>query len=265
MSDKTGIGWTEATWNPVTGCSKVSQGCKNCYALRDWPRLANNPKTIYFGRQFTDVAIHKERLQQPLRWTKPRLIFVNSMSDLFHESVPDEFIDQVFAVMALSEKHIFQVLTKRPERMCQYLNNPNRRHLIGDFGILKWPLPNVWLGVSVEDQQTADQRIPILLETPAAVRWVSAEPLLEPVDLGDAVNHLDWLVIGGESGKDARPFDGEWAASLLDQCEGKVPVFVKQMGAHFRYQGERKYLDHRAGADMKEWPSQLQVQEWPKK
>ncbi|MBU2773369.1 phage Gp37/Gp68 family protein [Acidithiobacillus ferrooxidans] len=199
MSDKTGIAWTDATWNPVTGCSKVSQGCKNCYAEREWGRLSANPKaTAYYGRSFSDVACHEDRLDQPLRWEKPRMIFLNSMSDLFHEDVPDAFIDRVFAVMALAKRHTFQVLTKRPERMLRWfdLGFDNREHAVGqamreiaaarggdDAGLPEWPLPNVWLGVSVEDQTTADERIPLLLQTPAAVRWVSAEPLLNFIDL----------------------------------------------------------------------------------
>lgn len=200
MSTK--IEWTDETWNPVTGCSKISQGCKNCYAMREWPRLAGNPKTAYFGREFTDVRCHPERLDQPLRWSKPRRIFVNSMSDLFHPDVPDDFIDRVFAVMALSPQHTFQVLTKRPERMRAYMNHGEG---FGRWGfidgrarqiyaeryrapfptgkVLLGPLPNVWLGVSVEDQAAADERIPLLLETPAAVRWISAEPLLGPINL----------------------------------------------------------------------------------
>ena len=134
MSDKTGIAWTDATWNPITGCSKVSQGCKNCYAEREWGRLSANPKaTNYYGRAFTDVACHEDRLNQPLRWKKPRMIFVNSMSDLFHEEVPDAFIDKVFAVMALANRHTFQVLTKRPERMLRWfdLGFDNREHAVG--------------------------------------------------------------------------------------------------------------------------------------
>ncbi len=202
MSDKTGIAWTNATWNPVTGCTKVSQGCKHCYAEREWARLSANPKaTAYFGLAFTDVACHEDRLDQPLRWEKPRLIFVNSMSDLFHEAVPDDFIDKVFAVMALAEQHVFQVLTKRPERMWRWFDpeHDNREHAVGqamreiaasrgsnDAGLPEWPLPNVWLGVSIEDQATADARIPLLLQTPAAVRWVSAEPLLGPIEIGSA-------------------------------------------------------------------------------
>ncbi len=126
MSDNSGIAWTNATWNPITGCTKVSQGCKHCYAEREWARLsANHKATTYYGRAFTDVACHEDRLDQPLRWKKPRLIFVNSMSDLFHEDVPDVFIDKVFAVMALAEQHVFQVLTKRPKRMLAYLTSKN--------------------------------------------------------------------------------------------------------------------------------------------
>jgi protein gp37 len=185
MSDSSAIEWTDATWNPVTGCTKVSQGCKNCYAERDWARLSANPKSVYYLRKFTDVAVHPARLEAPLRWSKPRRIFVNSMSDLFHEVVPDAFLDKVFAVMALSQSHTFQVLTKRPHRMLKYLSQqPLARRRWEDevrcmqAGELRGcspppVLPNVWLGVSVEDQTTADARIPLLLQTPAAVRWIS--------------------------------------------------------------------------------------------
>lgn len=277
MSDHSGIEWTEATWNPVTGCFKVSAGCKNCYAERDWDRLAKNPRaTKYFGRKFTDVKCHPEILEQPLRWQKPRRIFVNSMSDLFHESVPDEFIAQVFQIMAQSKNHVFQVLTKRPDRMLAFMSKcsnwggwvtHNGQAVKGAYdgdGIIvgydEWPLPNVWLGVSVEDQQTANERIPFLLDTPAAVRWVSMEPLLAPVDLtsvtyerrygtglinaltGHKRGHLpntplgigpviDWVVVGGESGPKARPMHPGWVRSLRDQCiAADVPFFFKQWG-----------------------------------
>ncbi len=241
MADKTGIEWTEATWNPVTGCSKVSQGCKNCYALREWPRMAGNPATVYYGREFTDVRCHPERLDQPLRWKRPRRIFVNSMSDLFHESVPDEFIAKVFNVMVEAKQHTFQVLTKRPERMLDFM--------IGSSGAgLNYPpIPNIWFGVSVEDQETADQRIPILLQVPAVVRWISAEPLLGKIDLRgwldveadcpcgeisclhDAIN---WVVVGGETGANkARCMLPDWVRSLRDQCSSAgVPFFFKQWG-----------------------------------
>lgn len=253
MGDKTGIEWTDATWNPVTGCTKVSHGCKNCYAERDWNRMVHLP--AYKGRAFTDVACHPERLIQPLRWKRPRRIFVNSMSDLFHESVPFEFIDQVFAAMAICPQHTFQVLTKRPERMRDYTTRLSRSaKLLDDAArtmgysfehegqyLVSFPLPNVWLGVSVEDQQTADERIPLLLQTPAAVRWVSAEPLLGTVDFRftnglvpgqDAADYrLDWVVVGGESGPHARPMHPRWVRSIRLQCarEG-IPFLFKQWG-----------------------------------
>ena len=249
MSDKTRIEWTEATWNPVTGCSKSSQGCKHCYAERDWPRLsAPRPKpNLYTGRAFTDVRCHPERLDQPMRWARPRRIFVNSMSDLFHPDVPDSFIRQVFGVMATEAQHTFQVLTKRAARMRDLLD---RWRNDGTFQYHEGLAPaNVWLGVSVEDQATADERIPLLLDTPAAVRWISAEPLLGQVDLPGlfyygtersggivplrAKGHtmLDWVVAGGESGPKARPMHPDWARSLRDQCAAAgVPFLFKQWG-----------------------------------
>src|SRR3972149_1543422 len=180
MSDGSKIEWTEATWNPVTGCTKVSQGCKHCYAERDWPRLAapRAKPNIYTGREFTDVKCHPEKLDIPLRWTKPRRIFVNSMSDLFHEDVPFSFVDDVFTRIAFARQHIYQILTKRPERMLKYFET---KRLINSV-IGEWPWKHVWLGVSCEDQATADERIPLLLQTPAAVRWISAEPLLGPIE-----------------------------------------------------------------------------------
>lgn len=266
MGDKSRIEWTDASWNPVTGCSKVSQGCKHCYAEREWARLSGRGQP-YEGRAFIDVLCHPERLDQPLRWRRPRRVFVNSMSDLFHEAVPDEFIDRVFAVMALAPQHTFQVLTKRPERMRAYLGGPGLSLLtearIGARVMSlahshgenvddphwdtwwAWPLRNVWLGVSVEDQATADERIPLLLDTPATVRWLSAEPLLGPVDIGPYLsphfmpedgsnpeNHkLDWVVVGGESGPHARPMHPDWARSLRDQCiAAGVRFFFKQWG-----------------------------------
>ena len=261
MGEISRIEWTDATWNPVTGCTKVSQGCKNCYAERDWARLVHLP--AYHGRAFTDVECHPERLDQPLRWKRPRRIFVNSMSDLFHPDVPDEFIDRVFAVMALANQHNFQVLTKRPRRMLDYCKTLGKHNGIdrvsiaaqqissktwflwhkGDVG---WNLPNVHLGVSVEDQLTADERIPLLLQTPAAVRWISAEPLLGPVSLvvpfdgakvdsavgaKPGIHALDWVVAGGESGPKARPSHPDWLRSLRDQCRAAgVPFLFKQWG-----------------------------------
>lgn len=280
MADKSGIEWTDATWNPVTGCSKVSQGCKFCYAKHQaWPRLAAMQNTVYTGREFEQVMCHPERLDQPLRWTKPRMIFVNSMSDLFHDDVPFEFIADVFAVMACTTRHTYQVLTKRPSRMLEWFLwaaksdygmgpevvdptkvwpqwKPCKPGNSGGYDNCgpAWPLENVWLGVSVEDQAAADERIPLLLATPAAVRWISAEPLLGPIDLGELPSHsgigryldslsnagceyadvpgkLDWVVVGGESGPNARPMSPDWARSLRDQCAAAgVPFMMKQWG-----------------------------------
>ena len=321
MADNTGIAWTDATWNPVTGCTKVSSGCKHCYAERDWGRLARNPKaTAYFGRSFTEVRVHPERLEQPWHWKRPRRIFVNSMSDLFHEDVPEYFLDQVFAIMALAPRHTFQILTKRPERMHAYLDDrfDNRQHAVGaamleydavrdggfevggahDAGLLEWPLSNVWLGVSVEDQGTADARIPLLVNTPAAVRWVSAEPLLGPINMNEVpvgmfgplrphggaspqTPRLGWVVVGGESGPHARLLNASWVRTLRNQCHAvDVPFFVKQLGAKFcdeqngiagaglqvsiddEYLVARR-LYHRAGADPSEWAADLQVRQYP--
>ena len=268
MSDKSGIQWTDATWNPVTGCSKVSQGCKNCYALRDWARVAAPRPTpnVYTGREFTDVRFHPERLDQPLRWKKPRRVFVNSMSDLFHEKVPDEAIERILTATIHAKAHTFQILTKRPERMrsvMQRWTDMNGR-----------PQTNLWMGVSVEDQATADERIPLLLKTPAAVRFVSYEPALGPVTFPfsaqsswcpictaivydtldspheqqhgvdssadfDPTKHcasvydmLHWIIVGGESGPGARPCDVAWIRSAVEQCKAAgVPCFVKQLGA----------------------------------
>jgi protein gp37 len=260
MGDRSGIEWTDATWNPTSGCTKVSQGCKHCYAERVFPRAYAKS-----GRAFTDVAQHPDRLGQPLRWQRPRRIFVDSMSDLFHEAIPFDYIDSVFGVMALARQHTFQVLTKRPARMLEWFNQARSRPAIVECacsamleatGILErrpfdrdeamalagqgWPLPNVWLGVSVEDQATADERIPLLLATPATVRFLSMEPLLGPVDvfpyirktIGDPLSSpLDWVIVGGESGPKARPMHPDWARSLRDQCAAAgVPFFFKQWG-----------------------------------
>lgn len=279
MSDQRngGIVWCEQTWNPLRGCTRVSAGCMNCYAESMAARFCGtgqpyegtiNPET---KRWNGNIKLVPEHLQDPLRWKRPRMVFVNSMSDLFHESVPDEFIDQVFAVMALASQHTFQVLTKRPERMHKYFEFHFTRSKcgrlasdmtgirddaagIGDVRVsnMQFPLPNVWLGVTVENQQAADERIPLLLQTPAAVRWVSMEPLLGPVDLkhgewippqggGSKVNlfrpwetplpSLDWVIVGGESGTNARPMHPNWVRSLRDQCAAAgVPFLFKQWG-----------------------------------
>ncbi|WP_341989799.1 phage Gp37/Gp68 family protein [Azorhizobium sp. AG788] len=291
MADKSNIEWTEATWNPIVGCSIVSPGCSNCYAMKMARRIeAMQPGSHYAGTTQVvngnavwtgKVALAPEHiLTQPLRWCRPRKIFVNSMGDLFHESVPDEWIDRVFAVMALAPQHTFQVLTKRSARMRAYcsevretwcrsgspISGSDRIHeaalsITGKEWLEatpgQWPLPNVKLGVSAEDQRRADERVPDLLETPAAVRFVSAEPLLGPINFarisprtfaayansltgvwqwGGGPSRvetpgLDWIIGGGESGPSARPMHPDWVRAIRDQCAAAdVPFFFKQWG-----------------------------------
>ena len=329
MAETTGISWTDATWNPIAGCSVVSPGCTNCYAMAMAARIERMA-----GGALNAIAVHEKlrqpshyagltqpskagpvwtgrvrkapeyTLTQPLRWKKPRRIFVNSMSDLFHENVPDEWIDQIFAVMALAPQHTFQVLTKRSKRMREYLTAPyhpgkfltvddqgkvtdtpaanirthgamcetfpqcppkalnsaakwqDDHYPDGDGFMRAWPLPNVWLGVTAEDQTRADDRIPDLLATPAAKRFVSIEPMLGPINLraidisgdeeilplgagyldrledGESEGpRLDWVIVGGESGPNARPMHPAWPRALRDQCAAAaVPFFFKQHG-----------------------------------
>jgi protein gp37 len=305
--DKSKIEWTDATWNPVTGCTKVSEGCRNCYAeriARRFPRGGIDPE--FSKSDVVDdfrVMLHPARLEEPFHWRKPRRIFVCSMGDLFHGDVPPAFILSVLSVISLSPRHTFMVLTKRPDRMCLFLSafggNKNARDKISDKAFdlwgeeadcqaanaiegclgegfnVGWPMRNLWLGVSAEDQAAADERIPLLLATPAAVRFVSVEPMLGPVDLdGDPYNgpgwirgwrvelkhgstcdgfcisgecpvpvqvqnpYLDWVICGGESGPGARPMHPVWARSLRDQCQAAgVPYFFKQWGEWGYHQG----------------------------
>lgn len=275
----TGIEWTDETWNPVSGCTKVSPGCDHCYAERITNRFGG-------PGAFDTVILHPDRLDKPFHWRKPRRVFVNSMSDLFHDDVPDEFIARVFAVMALTPQHTFQVLTKRHGRMRALLNREGfdafrdevarcaggmgyvfdaRGSDRANYGLVPgiasadlskrrfwpgWPLPNVWLGVSVENQQWADIRIPALLQTPAAVRFVSCEPLLGPIKLDwrnpDSLHDggLDWAIAGGESGPNARPVHPAWARWLRDQCQAAgVAFFWKQWG-------EWAPADHETGTHL---------------
>lgn len=284
MSQTSSIEWTDATWNPVRGCTKVSPGCAHCYAetfAERWRGVKGHPYEQGF-----DLRLVPEKLTEPLTWRKPRRVFVNSMSDLFQDGVPDSFIDQVFAVMALAPQHTFQLLTKRAARMRDYLSHADVFARVSELAMsfqyagnfedevefdardaheqmaAFWPLPNVWLGVSVEDQPRADERIPLLLETPAAVRFISAEPLLGPIRLKQQtpdgywppnapqpdvawLRHkdwpddfqywttgLDWVIVGGESGPGARAMDLAWVRGIVEQCRAAlVPVFVKQLGA----------------------------------
>jgi protein gp37 len=219
------IEWTDKTWNPVTGCTKVSQGCKHCYAERMYERF-HGPGS------FKNVICHQDRLTIPMHWKKPSMIFVNSMSDLFHEDVPFEFIDAVFSVMSDIDWHIYQVLTKRAERMVEFYK---WKH--DEFGIPWKPKDNVWLGVSVENQKAMEDRVPLLLQVEATVRFLSCEPLLGPVELpvdySDGSVCIDWVICGGESGPGARAIHPDWVRSLRDQCARStvpVPFFFKQWG-----------------------------------
>lgn len=356
------IQWTEKTWNPIVGCRRVSAGCENCYAEREVHRRASivpqHAGLTVVGKNGVrwngEYNLAEHRLDEPLRRKKPTTYFVNSLSDLFFEPLPFELIAAIFGVMAACPQHTFQVLTKRPARAVEFFawlralpQTPEQaclwrghdrtecRHEAAFAVAASWPLPNVHLGVSVENQATADERIPLLLKCPAALRWVSYEPALGPVDFGvwigpwtccngcgsacptdhdlclscgrdDAITtwgdaqrrrwlsgeryagkgHSDllsgpplgWIVVGGESGNRARPFDLAWARSTIEQCKAAgVPVFVKQLGAKplttvgtdhaIALSGvptlERLKLQSRKGDDMDEWPEDLRVREMP--
>lgn len=226
---KTRIEWTERTWNPVTGCSRVSPGCVHCYAERMAKRLAGRCGYPEAPHEF-DVTVHPDRLEEPLRWKKPSLVFVCSMGDLFHEDVPFVFIKDVFRLMYSAKTHTFQILTKRPERMLEFFN--------WGKGYFTWAtdniLTNVWLGVTAENQEQANKRIPILLQIPAAVRFVSVEPMLGPVDFSRVLNALrgvQWVICGGETGPGARIMDVMCARALCKQCaDSGVPFFYKGAG-----------------------------------
>ena len=274
----TSISWTEKTWNPMSGCTPISEGCANCYAKRMAQRLRG--RCGYPADEPFRVTLHEDKLNEPLRMWKPARVFVASMGDLFHEDVPDEFIDKVFAVMALAPWHSFLVLTKRPERMRLYalraagrVWNLARDMILSGFNgsplpayewkggehAMKcdddWPLPNVWAGVTAENQARADERIPVLLQTPAAVRFVSVEPMLGLTDLrhlhyqgiteidalagthglirphGGKCAKLGWVVCGGETGPGARPMRPDWVRGLRDQCQAAgVPFHFKSWG-----------------------------------
>lgn len=343
MAGKSNIEWTDTVWNPVTGCTRVSAGCDHCYAFelhdkrykanrdaaRDWGTenivekyddsalltFARDAKVLPLPAQydvpFSRVQLLPERLDEPLHWRKPRRVFVNSMGDLFHPDVPDEYIHRVFAVMALTPQHTYQILTKRPERMRAYMGRTAAHDGVSTearIGLAlldmpvrpnrwTWPLPNVWLGVSVEDQAAADERIPHLLATPAAVRFLSCEPLLgrvvltlldcwraadgldgesweqEPV-LPGHMRGLDWVIVGGESGAHARPCNIDWIRDIVGQCRAaEVPVFVKQLGGrpvswYAENSNEAEFahpikLKSRHGSDPSEWPEDLRIREMP--
>lgn len=261
MGDKSAIEWTDATWNPTTGCDQVSPGCDNCYALALAGRLKKmgspayqedgDPRTSGPGFKLT---LHPDRLDQPLRWTKPRRIFVNSMSDLFHPDVPDQFILDVWTVMARAGRHNFQLLTKRPQRMADVVGRiawanvawhtiPGTEDMSQASAYLdevegEEPLDNVWLGTSIEnDRYTFRARH--LAETPAAVRFLSLEPLIGPLPSLD-LDGIDWVIVGGESGPNHRPIEADWVRAIRDRCvDAGVPFFFKQWGGRTPKAGGR--------------------------
>jgi len=246
----TKIGWTKESWNPIVGCSKVSAGCMNCYAEKMAYRLVSMGNADYAtvinskGQWIGNTHFVEPSLEKPLHWKRPREIFVCSMSDLFHETVPFEWIDRVFAMMAGCEKHTFQILTKRPERMLKYYNSGPGGGLASCI-----PLSNVWLGVSAENQEMANKRIPILLDIPAAKRFVSIEPMLESLSINDM--NIDWVIVGCESGPKRRPCKLEWVENVVFDCIGQgVPVFVKQLEINGK-------VEH----DMSKFPKHVQHQE----
>lgn len=296
MSAGTRIEWTDRTWNPIVGCTRVSAGCENCYAERMAARLAGNPQTpAYHGlvrgssrgpRWTGDVRFLPDLLEHPLHWRKPQRVFVNSMSDLFHERVSFDVIVQIFATMARAERHTFQVLTKRPARMREFMTA-----LHDEGGLQVSPTRrvrphNVHVGVSVEDQATADERIPELLGTPAALRFVSYEPALGPVDFrpflactrdsdgdGNCYRHpggcpssgLGLIIVGGESGPGARHCDIDWIRDTIEICRrAHVACFVKQLGRR-PVRGELAVgVTDYHGGDPREWPADLRVREMPR-
>ena len=273
------IQWTEQTWNPVVGCTILSPGCTNCYAMRMAARLELmsaklghyqgltkkvKGKAVWTGK----LALASESIiEAPLRRKKPTIYFVNSMSDLFHEDMPIDWIRQVWETMHRAHKahgHVFQVLTKRPQNMRKMLG-PNGIDWYAVEKPVPCPEPGIWLGTSVERQKEADERIPELLQTPAAVRFLSIEPLLEAVDLTGYTLGLDWVIVGGESGPGARPFPVDAARNIVKHCKAVgVPVFVKQMGARPVFGTIPTRLKDSKGGDMSEWPVDLQVRQMPR-
>jgi len=226
MSEKSSIEWTDSTWNPVTGCTKVSPGCKHCYAETFAERFRGVEGHPY--EQGFDLRIWRDRFDLPLRWRTPRTIFVNSMSDLFHRDIPDEVIDAVFETMRRADWHTFQVLTKRPDRMRAVVLDRNARGLAP-----RVVQPNTWLGTSVESQDYVS-RAEAIRDLPVSVRFLSCEPLLGPLDLRgvlDPGQGINWVIVGGESGHGARPMEKDWALDIQEQCaDAGVPFFFKQWG-----------------------------------
>jgi protein gp37 len=242
MSSSSSIEWTDATWNPVTGCTKISPGCKYCYAQTFAERFRGVPGHPF--EQGFDLRLWPDRLQLPLTWRKPRRIFVNSMSDLFHERVPDAFIQSVFDTMRDAWWHQFQVLTKRPDRMTDFITAHAREPLHRTH-------PNVWLGASVETQRYIG-RARLVASLSSVVRFLSCEPLLGPLDLADVLgaDSINWVIVGGESGHHARPMDPAWVRAIRRQCrDARVPFFFKQWGGRNKKEAGRT-LDRRTYDQM---------------
>lgn len=233
MAQNSSIEWTDATWNPVTGCTKVSPGCKNCYAHR----MANRLQAMGNARYLNgfDVTLHEDLIDRPLEWRRPRLIFVNSMSDLFHRDVPTEFVQRIFRTMSLASHHTFQILTKRPDRLAKLA------------ALLPWP-DNVWVGVSIESE-SYQSRIRSLIRVSAAVRFLSIEPLLGPIPRLP-LRGIDWVIVGGESGPHSRTCEASWVRQIRDRCiETRTPFFFKQWGGK-RKSATGRILDGRTWDEM---------------
>lgn len=249
MGEKSTIQWTEASWNPWHGCKKVSEGCKYCYMYRDKEKYGQDP---------TLVVKSKTKFTEPLKWKDPKVIFTCSWSDWFIDEA-DEWRPDAWKVIKATPHHTYQILTKRPERILD--------HLPDDWGS---GYPNVWLGVSVENKKAADERIPLIVEVPAAIRFLSVEPLLGPVELNGAFawphgKGVDWVIVGGESGNDNghykyRPMKLEWVDSIIEQCSENAPLFVKQLGT---YQAKQLGLKDRHGGNIDEWPEKYKIREFP--
>lgn len=264
------IEWTEKVWNPVTGCTPISPGCANCYAKRMANRLRG--RYGYDKDEPFNVTTHYDKLRDPFHWKKSRHVFVCSMGDLFHQEVAFAVIDKITATIAVTS-HTYQILTKRPARMAEYMQYLDDNYAYDGYGSFlmiksptgkgfgpmpKWPIENLWLGVSCENQEWANERIPILLKIPAAVRFVSLEPLLGPIDLS-TINFLCqeepkfWVIIGCESGPKRRPCNLEWVHDIVQQCKvAGFPVFVKQIP-----------INGKVSHDIKQFPKELQIREYP--
>lgn len=288
----TNIQWTDETINPIVGCSRISEGCRNCYA-----ETASNSGRLQQFQQYQKVAqwdgtveFVESQLFKPLTWKKGKRIFICSMSDLFHENIPFSWIDRIFAVISVCEQHTFQILTKRPQRMKEYFEKKpysriktqiktlplpidqlcNTLEIVTEIELKKSYFKNVWLGVSCENQKMADLRIPILVNIPAEIRFISCEPLLENIDLNLEQYPLEirpqWLIIGGESGTNARPCNINWLINLADQGKytEEVFLFVKQLGSNLiNNQGKRIKLKDKKGGKIEEFPEELKVREFP--